>query len=156
MVTAAILARYLPQQQGASAPVVTAVGAGGDPASERELLYKILFDMRADMNDLKRMVSELMRGGAVQPEVKKEVAGYLPTTAGSSSPVRNVEYAVNAEVVEEPHEALTKADVQREQIIRALRRNNGRRREAAAELFMSERTLYRKIKELGIEDKDLV
>ena len=51
-----------------------------------------------------------------------------------------------------PHEALTKADVQREQIIRALRRNNGRRREAAAELFMSERTLYRKIKELGIED----
>ena len=50
------------------------------------------------------------------------------------------------------HEALTKADVQREQIIRALRRNNGRRREAAAELFMSERTLYRKIKELGIED----
>ncbi len=152
VVTAAILARYLPQQQGASAPVVTAVGAGGDPASERELLYKILFDMRADMNDLKRMVSELMRGGAVQPEMKKEVAGYLPTTAGSSSPVRNVEYAVNAEVVEEPHEALTKADVQREQIIRALRRNNGRRREAAAELFMSERTLYRKIKELGIED----
>ena len=61
-------------------------------------------------------------------------------------------FSVNAEVVEEPHEALTKADVQREQIIRALRRNNGRRREAAAELFMSERTLYRKIKELGIED----
>ena len=46
----------------------------------------------------------------------------------------------------------TKADMQREQIIRALKRNNGRRREAAAELFMSERTLYRKIKELGIED----
>ena len=42
--------------------------------------------------------------------------------------------------------------LQREQIIRALRRNNGRRREAAAELFMSERTLYRKIKELGIEE----
>lgn len=150
VVTAAILSRYLPQQQGASAPVVPAAG-GGDSTSERELLYKILFDMRADINDLKRMVSELMRGG-VQPEVKKEVAGYLPTTTESSSYARNVEYAVNAEVVEEPHEALTKADVQREQIVRALRRNNGRRREAAAELFMSERTLYRKIKELGIED----
>ncbi len=150
VVTAAILARYLPQQQGASAPVVPAAG-GGDSTSERELLYKILFDMRADINDLKRMVSELMRGG-VQPGVKKEVAGYLPTTTESSSYARNVEYAVNAEVVEEPHEALTKADVQREQIVRALRRNNGRRREAAAELFMSERTLYRKIKELGIED----
>ena len=107
--------------------MVTAAGVAGDSASERELLYKILFDMRGDINDLKRMVSELSHG-------------------------RNREYAVNAEVVEEPHEALTKADVQREQIIRALRRNNGRRREAAAELFMSERTLYRKIKELGIED----
>ena len=108
--------------------------------------------MRADINELKRMVAELMRGGAAAPEVKTEVAGYLPTTAGGSSHGRNVEYAVNAEVVEEPHEALTKADVQREQILRALRRSNGRRREAAAELFMSERTLYRKIKELGIED----
>ena len=126
VVTAAILSRYLPQQQGASTPVVTAAGVAGDSASERELLNKILFDMRGDINAL--------------------------TTAGSTSHGRNREYAVNAEVVEEPHEALTKADVQREQIIRALRRNNGRRREAAAELFMSERTLYRKIKELGIED----
>ena len=152
VVTAAILSRYLPQQQGASTPVVTAAGVAGDSASERELLYKILFDMRGDINDLKRMVSELLRGGAATSEAKQEVAGYLPTTAGSTSHGRNREYAVNAEVVEEPHEALTKADVQREQIIRALRRNNGRRREAAAELFMSERTLYRKIKELGIED----
>lgn len=152
VVTAAILSRYLPQQQGASTPVVTAAGVAGDSASERELLYKILFDMRGDINDLKRMVSELLRGGAAASEAKQEVVGYLPTTAGSTSHGLNREYAVNAEVVEEPHEALTKADVQREQIIRALRRNNGRRREAAAELFMSERTLYRKIKELGIED----
>ena len=152
VVTAAILSRYLPQQQGASTPVVTAAGVAGDSASERELLYKVLFDMRGDINDLKRMVSELLRGGAAASEAKQVVAGYRPKTAGSTSHGRNREYAVNAEVVEEPHEALTKADVQREQIIRALRRNNGRRREAAAELFMSERTLYRKIKELGIED----
>ena len=62
-----------------------------------------------------------------------------------------VGYAETEEVDEEPRER-TKADVQREQILRALRRNNGRRKEAAAELFMSERTLYRKIKELGIEE----
>ena len=116
VVTAAILSRYLPQQQGASTPVVTAAGVAGDSASERELLYKILFDMRGDINDLKRMVSELLRGGAAASEAKQEVAGYLPTTAGSTSHGRNREYAVNAEVVEEPHEALTKADVQREQI----------------------------------------
>jgi len=152
LVTASILARYLPQQQGASIPAVTpAAAGGGDSAGERELLYKILFDMRADINELKRMISELLRGGAVPTAAKQEVAGYLPTTTESSQHGRSVEDAVNAEVVES-HEPLTKADMQREQIVRALRRNNGRRREAAAELFMSERTLYRKIKELGIED----
>ena len=61
-------------------------------------------------------------------------------------------FAESEEVTDEPPREMTKADMQREQIIRALRRNNGRRREAAAELFMSERTLYRKIKELGIEE----
>ena len=61
-------------------------------------------------------------------------------------------YAESEVVTDEPPREMTKADMQREQIVRALRRNNGRRREAAAELFMSERTLYRKIKELGIED----
>ena len=55
-------------------------------------------------------------------------------------------------MTDDPPRERTKADMQREQIVRALRRNNGRRREAAAELFMSERTLYRKIKELGIEE----
>ena len=57
------------------------------------------------------------------------------------------------EVVEESRRELTKADVQRESIIKALRRHNGRRKDAAAELFMSERTLYRKIKELGIDER---
>ena len=54
-------------------------------------------------------------------------------------------------VVEEPRE-LTKADMQRDQIIKALRRNGGSRRAAAAELYLSERTLYRRIKELNIEE----
>ena len=152
VITSGVLAKYLPPQGGGAPMHAGSVRMDDTMSTERELLYKILFDMRGDINDLKRMVSELLRGGAATSEAKQEVAGYLPTTAGSTSHGRNREYAVNAEVVEEPHEALTKADVQREQIIRALRRNNGRRREAAAELFMSERTLYRKIKELGIED----
>ncbi len=154
VITAPILARYLPRQSAPSTAVVTKNTASEEPSSERELLYKVLFDMRADINELKRMVSELMRNGVQQPaEQKQEVAGYLPTTAGTMpSHGHHVEYAENAEVVDEPREPQTKAEAQREQIIRALRHNNGRRREAAAELFMSERTLYRKIKELGIED----
>ena len=64
-----------------------------------------------------------------------------------------IDYAESEEVVEESRRELTKADVQRESIIKALRRHNGRRKDAAAELFMSERTLYRKIKELGIDER---
>lgn len=74
----------------------------------------------------------------------------LPASAHS---IASPDYTESEEVVDEqPSRELTKADVLREQILRALRRNNGRRREAAAELFMSERTLYRKIKELGIDE----
>ena len=62
------------------------------------------------------------------------------------------EYAESEEVEELPHKELTKADMQREQILRALRNNNGRRREAAKELFISERTLYRRMKALGIDE----
>ena len=65
------------------------------------------------------------------------------------------EYAESEEVEELPHKELTKADMQREQILRALRNNNGRRRDAAKELFISERTLYRRINELGITDDDI-
>ena len=74
-----------------------------------------------------------------------EVAGLLP-----HAEPREVEYA--EEIVDEEPQPATKADMQKEQILRALRRHNGSRRAAAAELFMSERTLYRRIKELGIEE----
>lgn len=222
VITPEVLAKYLPPQEGASA--MAAAGAprmdDNSMATERELLYKVLFDMRADINDLKRMMAELLRnGGGAASEPVRDIRGLLPTsTAGryvpavqtpggygpasgggfaqpggatfvqpdgttfvqpggttltqpagtnvvqpgvttlrqpgttpcesSAAPV----YAESEEVTDEPAHGKTKADMQREQIIRALKHNNGRRREAAAELFMSERTLYRKIKELGIED----
>lgn len=162
LVTPDVLAKYLPPQ-GGGAPVMM----GGAPmddtmASERELLYKVLFDMRADINDLKRMISEMLHNAS--PEPVRDIKALLPTTAQSSAPVyasgsapvyasgSAPVFAESEEVTEEPPREMTKADMQREQIVRALRRNNGRRREAAAELFMSERTLYRKIKELGIEE----
>lgn len=157
-ITAEILARYLPQQPtGAPIPAATAQHREeGGFSSERELLYKILFDMRADINELKRMMGELMQsaGTVRRTDAGHDIKALLPsshgpyTAAAADTPV----YAESEEVTDEPQRERTKADVQREQIIRALRRNNGRRREAAAELFMSERTLYRKIKELGIEE----
>ncbi|MBQ3246517.1 MAG: sigma-54-dependent Fis family transcriptional regulator [Alistipes sp.] len=147
-ITAPILAKYLTEQRTTSAPSVMGSAQMDDMGTERELLYKVLFDMRNDINDLKRMMMEMRMGSSMamhHPMERKEVIGLLP---GNNNAVED--YAESEEIFDEPRE-LTKADVQREQIIRALRRHNGRRKEAAAELFMSERTLYRKIKELGIE-----
>ncbi|MCI7140755.1 sigma-54 dependent transcriptional regulator [Alistipes sp.] len=155
VITSEVLSRYLPRQE-AGAPV--AAGAprfDEEMSSERELLYKVLFDMRADINDLKRMMGELMQqASGHRAEAPHDIKALLPSTAQSSlEPVRPAaEFAESEEVTDEAPREKTKADMQREQIIRALRRNNGRRREAAAELFMSERTLYRKIKELGITE----
>lgn len=154
LITPAILTKYLPaqSQSGASTSMSTALHSGpGDGVSfERELLYKELFDLRADVNDLKRMLTELMQRAERPAEPTKDLAGLLPASAHS---IASPDYTESEEVVDEqPSRELTKADVLREQILRALRRNNGRRREAAAELFMSERTLYRKIKELGIDE----
>ncbi|MEG1700819.1 MAG: sigma-54 dependent transcriptional regulator [Alistipes sp.] len=158
LITAEIMAKYLPSQEG-EAPM-TAGGMRFDDgmSSERELLYKVLFDMRADMNDVKRMLAELIQGGTPhRAEAPHDIKALLPTTAQSSAasylPGGGASvFAESEEVTDDAPREMTKADVQREQIIRALRRNNGRRREAAAELFLSERTLYRKIKELGIEE----
>ena len=189
VITPEVLSKYLPVQEGASAMAAAGAPRMGDDtmSTERELLYKVLFDMRADINDLKRMMAELIRnGGVTASEPVRDIRGLLPTstqsryvpavqtpgaygqpagpafgqpagTFGSSAPPLYEQpstpvYAESEEVTDEPPREKTKADMQREQIIRALKRNNGRRREAAAELFMSERTLYRKIKELGIED----
>ena len=146
-ITASILAKYLTEQRTTSAPSVMGSAQMDDMNTERELLYKVLFDMRNDINDLKRMMLEMRMGSmTTQPMERKEVFGLLP---GKSQTLVE-DYAESEEVIDEPRE-LTKADAQREQIVRALRCHNGRRKEAAAELFMSERTLYRKIKELGIE-----
>lgn len=158
VITSEVLAKYLPPQGGGAPMHAGSVRMDDTMSTERELLYKVLFDMRADINDLKRMISELMKGGVPCPEPVRDVKDLLPTTAQCSyvpavaSYSQPPVYAESEEVTDEPPREMTKADMQREQIIRALRRNNGRRREAAAELFMSERTLYRKIKELGIED----
>ena len=149
MITADVLASYL-SAGTTSAPTTMGHMGGEDFSSERELLYKILFDMRSDINDVKRMLSELMHSAPHPAPTAHEVRGLLPSSM--IAPVED--YTESEEVVEVPHRELTKADMQREQILRALKNNHGRRRDAARELFMSERTLYRRIKELGISDDE--
>ena len=153
-ITAEVLRKYL-EPVSTSAPTMSFAGGGSQEyASERELLYKILFDMRSDINELKRMLSSVLQGQPVHPQQPAEVRNYLPE-AVVTQPAEVVDYAESEVVVDEPQRERTKADMQREQILQALKNNKGRRRDAARDLFLSERTLYRRMKDLGITDEDI-
>ena len=159
VITPQILSRYLPEQDGMKSVSVISTPrsrSSNDMGDERELLYKVLFDMKSDINDLKRMLAEALRKS---PDVSyhqpaNDYKALLPSSAIDKEYEEVEQYADSDDVTNEPlsRPAQTKADAQREQIIRALRNNNGRRRDAARELFMSERTLYRKMKELDITE----
>lgn len=166
------LAKYLPNYHATTLPMF--VGGGTTAAdstrnTERDILYKLLFDLRAEVSELKAMLSEIapdrMHGAsagsssAVGQYTASSSSHLLPATIPAiSSHMPDAPRAVAtiedeyAEATEEPTaDPQTKEQAQREAITKALARNNGHRKEAARELFVSERTLYRKIKELGIE-----
>ncbi|MDR0698240.1 MAG: sigma-54 dependent transcriptional regulator [Tannerella sp.] len=110
--------------------------------SEREILYQVLFDMRKDVNDLKKLVRDIMEGNVQMQPVDEKVY-----TQPSVTPIRQ-SVIQDAETIEE---TLSLEDVEKEMICKALERHNGRRKNAAADLQISERTLYRKIKEYGLD-----
>ncbi len=156
-ITADILRRYLPDEAYTTHPMM-----GGtqreyeDMNTERELLYKILFDMRNDINELKRMMSRAMAGEereTMPPSpAHRDVVGLLPDTSYASS--HRFDGSETVEFIDDelPRER-SKEDAQRAQIMRALRNNNFRRKDAARELYISERTLYRRMKALGIDEE---
>ena len=156
-ITADILRRYLPDEHISTPMTASGSASYDDMATERELLYKILFDMRSDINELKRMMTEALAGRTPSSEsrpMRSDIAGLLPQSAHNTP--SHYEENIMAEVVEDevPAAEYTKDDMQREQIMRALRNNNYRRKDAARELFISERTLYRRMKALGIEENE--
>lgn len=152
-ITAEILRRYLPEEGYAVNHINGNGSAQYNDMSERELLYKILFDMRNDINDLKRMMTEALgQNSSHRNDTTRysEIVGLLPESQHSAQ--HHYEQSEVVEVVEEPTPQLTKDDVQREQILKALHNNGFRRKDAARELFISERTLYRRMKALGIDE----
>ena len=157
VITEPILRKYLPATGADNTPVVMGQRTD-DYSDERELLYKVLFDMKHDILDIKRMLMEVMSGeygsqnNQPQPQGGGDVYGLLPSHSAPYAYAEEPQDAVGEEITDEPAKPLTKEDVQREAIIKALRKSAGRRKDAAKELFMSERTLYRKIKELGIDE----
>jgi len=165
-VTAVMLTHYLPDFQNARLPVPVRHKDDQGFGSEREILYKILFDMKSDMHDLKNLVYEMIStGGEVSnltdsgvkavrnlfsdSHVHKDVIEQTrPVTISFGTPREKVGIQDTEELVEE---SLSLTDREKELIKKALDKNNGKRKLAAAELGISERTLYRKIKEYGLE-----
>ena len=122
--------------------------------SEREILYQILFDLRRDINELKKAVPEMMNSTVSQKEAAPVtihptlVPNFSPTKEEDDTVLYADEVSEEKEIKAEP---LSLAEIEKEVIIKALERHNGKRRNAAQDLKISERTLYRKINEYGLE-----
>jgi DNA-binding NtrC family response regulator len=115
-------------------------------------LYKVLFDLKRDMVEMKRAMGQIMEGdGVVHSDTMSSVATPMVTPVVNAVVTPASRYEEHAEVVD-VEENLSLAEVEKRMIERAIRKYAGRRRQAATELGISERTLYRKIKEYGLEE----
>jgi transcriptional regulator with PAS, ATPase and Fis domain len=166
-VTAAVLTHYLPDYHKTRLPALINKESITEEAfnSEREILYKVLFDMKSDMNDLKKLVAEIMEKGSVSSDIERDNEGLinklyslddmpsdvesLITPKPATRKGRDEEHILDTEEIVE--ESLSLEDKEIELIIKALDKHNGKRKYAAQDLGISERTLYRKIKEYDIE-----
>ncbi len=165
-ITAEVLGHYIPKES--SLPALYKDQPGKDNISEREILYKILFDLRKDMNDLKKVVLESTSNPAQAAQIMKEHAGLFEGIHEEIKPTHEpVTLSINAtenvptsseeeEVQDITHvsedDSLSIVKKEKELIQRALRKNNNKRKYAARDLGISERTLYRKIKEYELEE----
>ncbi len=155
-ITDIVLERYLPNKIATSLPVLFQREETGEGVSERDLLYKVLFEMKHDIAELRNTVNELKgHQGAVG-------TSYIEATPVTIEPAQSdpvtiepeySEIIAAEEIAHERHEPETLSLEQNEieMIKRALEKHNGKRKDAAKELGISERTLYRKINEFGIK-----
>ena len=172
-ITPVILQNYLPaQQQDSRLPMLFGIKPGDKTfGSEREILYQVLFDMRRDVTELKKLVNTLMaeRGttATVAPATTTAVSYYqepsrnlVPATP-APVPVPTINISATKQMPmdddiqdteEYVEETLSLDEVEKEMIRKALDRHHGKRKNAAKDLNISERTLYRKIKEYGLEN----
>ena len=168
-VNASQLQTYLPRT-GSNLPALVDKGESGDNFTERDILYKVLFDMKADMADMKKLVFKMLDGRDNEEEILEEHKS-LFTSSDSIPPLREeskkdttsprLVIASNEDGFEEDVEDITHETEfedslllekkEKEMIIRALRKNSNKRKYAAEDLGISERTLYRKIKQYEIE-----
>ena len=173
-ISADVLKKYLPDDSSQNLlPILAKDRNLFDSKSfsnEREILYQVLFDMRKDITDLKAVVNNLMAGRVdvpsydnivsqpIMPHRKEQevdaLIDIIPNTKHSSKKMPQITEDSQIEDTEEYiEESLSISDAEKDTIVKALTRHKGKRKYAAQDLRISERTLYRKIKEYGLEDK---
>ena len=173
-INAALLRSYLPDPGSQLPAVLNKKERESDFSSEREILYKVLFDMKSDLNDLKKLTLELINSENLE-EVNEKNQGLIEKIYGKEAndkeesdpsfealpvhetvaykPPEPIDKYSYAETIEE-EEPLSLQEKELEMIKQSLKRSNGKRKLAAKELGISERTLYRKIKQYDLNDID--
>jgi transcriptional regulator with PAS, ATPase and Fis domain len=170
-ITGPTLQSYLPQEGSNLPSVIKNKKAESDFSTERDILYKVLFDMKSDLNDLKKLTLELMKNGAskaqeINPNLIQKIYGsketdseidfeeepgtaVITTQNNTESYDEQEDNYLFAETIEE-EEILKLEQKEIEMIKKSLEKNKGKRKAAADELGISERTLYRKIKQFDL------
>ena len=169
-IDAVLFKRYLPDEKS-NAPAVIPENGGSESINERELMYKFLFDMKKDLTDLKKIVLEMVsQNGEIDldhdqtsminrfysdVQTPSNTTKILPPAKPNDEADFNFDSKNNDssyEEHEEVEESLSLEDREKELIQKALEKHKGKRKYAASELGISERTLYRKIKEYNLAD----
>lgn len=166
------LEQYLPRS-GSNLPALINGSSSGDNFTERDLLYKVLFDMKADMAELKKLVFKILDGSKNESEILEDhkklfqniesshsqIEEFKPQPVDADEPrlIISAKEDYDSDVEDITHEMETEESLslekrEKELIVRALRKNNNKRKYAAEDLGISERTLYRKIKQYELEN----
>ena len=167
-ITADILKLYLPANEVGLMPISNLTSDQKTFNNEREILYQVLFDMKKDMNELKKIVHDIVAGNLkasdiVSTPIMNNETPLTPMVVNQNErtaiPIKESIHTpsdiTEVDVIDAPdyeEETLSLQDVEKDMIIKALDRHNGKRKNAAKDLRISERTLYRKIKEYNLEN----
>jgi transcriptional regulator with PAS, ATPase and Fis domain len=170
LINATTLQSFLPDQNKFSRmPVLAGQNQGGEFANEREILYKLFFDMKKDVTELKKMFVEILQNpslaGATANFTRESILQDFTTHEVDHNPPHFITPSINTAGAhpvllqdndmhqhEEIEESLNIIDKEKELILKALKKHKGKRRDASLDLGISERTLYRKLKEYDIEE----
>lgn len=158
LITAEILKRYLPKDvSNQNFPALLSTSKSSKSfESEREILYQVLFDMRRDVTDLKKLVHDIMNEQERQPSTSPSTdlishASNVINLPSNGIPNKSKDDTDIQDTVVYEDETMSLEELEKETIKKALERHRGKRKSAAQDLKISERTLYRKIKEYGLD-----